>query len=257
MGYERFSSITLRTPVVLATNKRSITMQSLSSRDITILIAGNRPVTDTPLIKVLRTAGYRVVFCDRARDLISAIETHTPDLVIIDAGPELWQAIEFVWVLRSEERDTLPFIIVHADEGPSFSDLLWLNDATLPLNSRGCFTSEQRKQVLRVIQQLTHESEHPVPAPAKPEQIRASRRARAPKQLAVQPPWWANYSPSLNVIRGSMVLAIVLMVTLSAISAMISPTGVVVFEKVLPILTLSAGYLFGRQGDPSSPKDPP
>ena len=215
---------------------------------ITILVIGKRSETDTPLMECLRKAGHRIVHCDHAKHVAQAIEAHAPNFIIIGVGAELWQAIEYVWALRIEELDELPFVIIHADENPSLSDLTYLNDAALPLSGYGLFTSDQREQVLRVVQQLTQKLEPPVLVPVDPKQTIPSQPTRTPKQRTMQQPWWATYSPSLNAIRASMVLAIVFLVALSAISAMISPTGMVIFEKILPILALSAGYLFGRQG---------
>lgn len=172
-----------------------------------------------------------------------------PDFVIIDAGQELWQALESVWALRVEEWHEVPFIIVHADENPSDNDLAYLNEAILPLSTYGCFTAKEMERMQSVIQRLTQKAEQQLPVPADPRQPVSSRRTRGRKPPATQQPWWASYSPSLNAIRYTMVLAIAFLVALSAVSAMFFPTGVVVFEKILPILTLSAGYLFGRQGD--------
>lgn len=68
-----------------------------------------------------------------------------------------------------------------------------------------------------------------------------ARRAATPAKL----PWWVSYTPSTNAIRGYLAPSLVALVALSGVGALITPEDVLVFEKILPALMLSASFFFG------------
>jgi len=51
-------------------------------------------------------------------------------------------------------------------------------------------------------------------------------------------------TPSIRSTRHDLALALVILVGIIAISAVIAPAGMLVFEKLLPVLTFVLGHFF-------------
>jgi hypothetical protein len=252
-----------------------------SSYILVVSRSGREPVE---LMRMLSAGGHTVRWCD-LDGFTRTVRDREPSAVVMEADTDLALVCFLLGLLRIHEVTRLSIILVFSRDALSSEDiplvalanlqqLLWKFESHLLVKSGDeaavlAYLQERASVVTRLaetaaISTTADQAVSPVAASARPVARAASRRSgrgkvrkpatpRGSQKRAVTRrrttarPARRRRTLTMWMMRTSLSVLVIVLVTLSAFGALISAESMLIFEKLQPTLLVVAGYFFGRQ----------